>query len=82
MPSGAIGFIYLPALVAIAAASVLTAPIGARLAHRLDMSAAARGFAVLLYGLAGYMLYKGNRRMTIVSIEPARRRRPGAEGGR
>jgi hypothetical protein len=43
MPSGAIGFIYLPALVAIAAASVLTAPIGARLAHRLDMAQLRRG---------------------------------------
>jgi len=59
MPSGAIGFIYLPALVAIAAASVLTAPIGARLAHRLDMAQLRRAFAVLLYGLAAYMLYKG-----------------------
>jgi uncharacterized membrane protein YfcA len=59
MPSGTIGFIYLPALVAIAAASVLTAPIGARLAHRLDMAQLRRAFAVLLYGLAAYMLYKG-----------------------
>jgi len=59
MPSGAIGFIYLPALMAIAAASVLTAPIGARLAHRLDMAQLRRAFAVLLYGLAAYMLYKG-----------------------
>ena len=58
-PSGAIGFIYLPALVAIAAASVLTAPIGARLAHRLDMAQLRRVFAVLLYGLAAYMLYQG-----------------------
>jgi uncharacterized membrane protein YfcA len=59
MPPGAVGFIYLPALFTIAAASVLTAPAGARLAHRLPMSQLRRVFAVLLYGLAGYMLYKG-----------------------
>ncbi|MEP7056393.1 MAG: sulfite exporter TauE/SafE family protein [Caldimonas sp.] len=59
MPPGAIGFIYLPALATIAAASVLTAPAGARLAHRLQMAELRRVFAVLLYGLAGYMLYKG-----------------------
>ena len=60
MPAGALGFIYLPALVAIAAASVLTAPIGARLAHQLPMAQLRRAFAVLLYGLAAYMLYKGS----------------------
>ena len=59
MPPGAIGFIYLPALVTIAAASVLTAPFGARLAHQLNMVQLRRVFAVLLYGLAGYMLFKG-----------------------
>ena len=59
MPSGTVGFVYLPALVAIAAASVLTAPAGARLAHRLNMRQMRRVFAVLLYGLAAYMLYKG-----------------------
>ena len=59
MPPGAVGFIYLPALVTIAAASVMTAPFGARLAHQLNMAQLRRVFAVLLYGLAGYMLYKG-----------------------
>ena len=58
MPGGAIGFIYLPALVTIAAASVLTAPFGARLAHKLDRSHLRGVFAMLLYSLAGYMLYK------------------------
>ena len=58
MPGGAIGFIYLPALVTIAAASVLTEPFVARLAHQLDRSQLRGVFAVLLYSLAGYMLYK------------------------
>lgn len=59
MPHGAIGFIYLPALVTISAASVLAAPLGARLAHRLDVSQLRRVFAILLYALAAYMLYRG-----------------------
>ncbi len=58
MPAGTLGFIYVPALLMIAAASVLTAPLGARAAHRLDVAQLQRAFAVLLYALAGYMIYK------------------------
>ena len=43
----------------IAAASVLTAPLGARVAHSLDVRRLKRVFALLLYALAAYMLYKG-----------------------
>jgi uncharacterized membrane protein YfcA len=56
---GAFGFLYLPALVLIAAASVLFAPLGARAAHAMNVKQLKRAFAVLLYGLAAYMLYKG-----------------------
>lgn len=56
---GAFGYLYLPALVCIASASVLTAPLGARAAHRLDVRQLRRVFAALLYALASYMLYKG-----------------------
>ena len=59
MPYGALGFLYLPALATISLASVCTAPIGARLAHRLDVGQLQRVFALLLYGLAAYMVYKG-----------------------
>lgn len=55
---GAVGYIHVPALVALAAASVLTAPLGARVAHALDTARLKRVFAVLLYLLAAYMLYK------------------------
>ncbi len=58
MPAGTLGFIYVPALLTIAAASVLTAPLGARAAHRLNVEQLQRAFAVLLYALAGYMVYK------------------------
>jgi uncharacterized membrane protein YfcA len=56
---GAFGYLYLPALVVIASASVLTAPLGARLAHAMDVGRLKKVFALLLYGLAAYMLYKG-----------------------
>lgn len=58
MPAGTLGFIYVPALLTIAAASVLTAPFGARAAHRLNVEQLQRAFAVLLYVLAAYMVYK------------------------
>ncbi|NML14637.1 sulfite exporter TauE/SafE family protein [Azohydromonas caseinilytica] len=56
---GAVGYLYLPALGVIAAASVMLAPLGARTAHALDVRQLKRAFAVLLYLLAAYMLYKG-----------------------
>lgn len=56
LPTGSVGYIYLPALVALASASVLTAPWGARMAHRTDVSTLRRWFAVLLFCLAAYML--------------------------
>jgi uncharacterized protein len=56
---GAFGYLYLPALLVIASASVLTAPLGARLAHNMDVGRLKRVFALMLYLLAAYMLYKG-----------------------
>jgi uncharacterized membrane protein YfcA len=56
---GAVGYLYLPALFLIACTSVLTAPLGARTAHGMDVGRLRRVFAALLYGLAAYMLYKG-----------------------
>ena len=58
MPAGALGFIYLPALVVISIASVVTAPFGARTAHRMDMRQLKSVFACLLFGLAAYMIWK------------------------
>jgi len=51
LPSQAVGFIYLPALAGLVLASMLTAPLGARLAHRLPVPVLKKLFAVLLYGL-------------------------------
>jgi uncharacterized membrane protein YfcA len=43
-----LGFVYLPALVGIALASVFTAPLGVRLAHSLPVERLKRMFAVFL----------------------------------
>jgi len=53
---GAFGYLYLPALLVIASASVTLAPFGARTAQRVDTKKLKRLFAVLLFGLAAYML--------------------------
>lgn len=57
VPQPSLGYIYLPALVGISVASVLTAPYGARLAHRLPVQTLKRIFAVLLYVLGARMLW-------------------------
>jgi uncharacterized protein len=57
MPPGTLGYIYLPALLVISAASVLTAPLGARTAQRLEVRQLRRTFAALLFGLAAYMVH-------------------------
>ena len=58
---GAVGYLYLPALVIVAAASVSMAPIGARVAHGTDVARLKRLFACLLFGLAAYMAWQSQR---------------------
>lgn len=59
LPAGSIGYIWLPALGAVAMCSVLTAPLGAKAAHKLPVKQLKRVFASVLFLLAAYMLYKG-----------------------
>lgn len=58
LPEHALGFIYVPALMIIVAASVVMAPIGVRTAHRMPVKQLQRVFAVILYALAAYMFWK------------------------
>ena len=58
MPEGAVGYLYLPALVVISLASVLLAPLGARTAHRMDVRPLKKIFALMLYALAGYFFLR------------------------
>lgn len=57
LPDYSVGFILIPALIGIVCGSVFTAPIGARLAHRLPVITLKRIFACLLYVLAAKMLW-------------------------
>jgi uncharacterized membrane protein YfcA len=58
MPPGAVGYLYLPGLVCIAAASMVLAPVGARTAHRMDIRPLKKVFAVVLYCLSAYFLLR------------------------
>jgi len=58
-PAYSLGYLWLPALLGIACCSMLTAPWGARMAHRLPVHQLKLIFALLLFALAGYMLYQG-----------------------
>ncbi len=57
LPPWSLGYIYLPALLGIAGCSVLTAPLGARLAHSLPVNRLKQVFAVLLLVMGTKMLY-------------------------
>jgi uncharacterized membrane protein YfcA len=59
LPADAFGYIWVPALAVIALCSVFTAPLGAKAAHSLPVKQLKRVFAIVLYLLAAYMLYKG-----------------------
>lgn len=56
---GAFGYLFVPAWLLIASASVLVAPLGARVAQGLAVRHLRRTFALLLFALAGYMVFKG-----------------------
>jgi uncharacterized protein len=58
MPPGSLGYLYLPGLVVISAASMTLAPFGARTAHRMDIQPLRKVFAVFLYFLAAYFLLR------------------------
>ena len=57
LPPGSIGFVNVPAFILLSVFTVMMAPLGARLAHRLDQALLKRLFGVLLLLVAGRMLY-------------------------
>ncbi len=56
LPPGSTGYVYWPAAAAILVASVLTAPLGARLAHTLPVGVLKRVFAAVLAAVGLRML--------------------------
>lgn len=57
LPRYSLGFIYLPALIGLVFTSVLTAPLGVRLAHSLPVERLKRVFAFVLFVVATRMAY-------------------------
>lgn len=57
LPEHSLGYVYLPALLGLACVSVLVAPLGAKLAHRLPVATLKRVFGIFLYMIAFKMAY-------------------------
>lgn len=58
LPAHSLGYINLPAFAGVVAASILFAPLGAKLAHQLPDKVIKRVFAIFLFLLALRMAYK------------------------
>lgn len=58
LPPYSLGYIYVPALIAIVASSMLIAPLGARVAHAWSGARLRAAFAAMLFVLGGYMWWK------------------------
>jgi uncharacterized membrane protein YfcA len=56
LPPASLGYVYLPALALVVTTSMLVAPYGARLAHRLPVKRLRVIFALMLYALAARLL--------------------------
>jgi uncharacterized membrane protein YfcA len=61
LPAGALGFVYLPAVACIVVVSVFTAPLGAKMARKLDISQLKRVFGIMLFFLAAFMLNESRK---------------------
>jgi uncharacterized membrane protein YfcA len=57
LPPHTLGFIYLPALLGVSAASMLTAPLGAKLSHSLPTARLKKAFALLLIVMGTKLLW-------------------------
>jgi uncharacterized protein len=57
LPQHSVGYVYLPALIAISAVSSFTAPVGAKFAHRLPVPTLKKTFSAVLVLLSAKMLH-------------------------
>lgn len=58
-PAGSLGYVYLPAAAVVALAAMITAPMGARVASRINKDRLRRIFAVFLMVVGGALVYEG-----------------------
>lgn len=56
LPGATLGFIYIPALIGLVVCSMMTAPTGAKIAHKLPVAKLKKVFAVFLFIMATRML--------------------------
>ncbi len=61
LPVGSLGFVYLPAVACIVVVSILTAPLGARMARKLNVAQLKRIFGVMLLMLAVFMFNESRK---------------------
>jgi uncharacterized membrane protein YfcA len=57
LPEWSLGYVYLPAFIGTALSSMLTAPLGAKLAHKLPAATLKRYFSLLLFIMAAKLLW-------------------------
>jgi len=58
LPDATLGFIYIPAMVGLVVCSMLTAPTGAKIAHKLPVAKLKKVFAAFLFLMATRMLFQ------------------------
>ena len=61
LPAGSLGFVYLPAVACIVSVSIFTAPLGAKMARKLNVTQLKRVFGVLLLMLAAFMFNESRK---------------------
>lgn len=57
LPELSLGYVYLPAFAGVSLSSIFTAPIGAKLAHRLPAATLKRYFSLLLFLMAAKLMW-------------------------
>jgi len=61
LPEGSLGFVYVPAVLCIVALSIFTAPLGAKMARKLNVTQLKRIFGVILFMLAIFMFNESRK---------------------
>jgi uncharacterized membrane protein YfcA len=61
LPPGSLGYIYLPAVACIVAASIFTAPLGAKMARSMNTANLKQVFGVMLFFLAAFMFNESRK---------------------
>ena len=61
LPEGSLGFVYVPAVLCIVVVSIFTAPFGAKMARKLNVTQLKRIFGVMLFVLSIFMFNESRK---------------------